>query len=143
MISSSSSSRMGVARARASSLFTSSSSSLRSNPTICYNMHLYRKFASSAQDDRTSSRWYPIGVVVVGGGLVITVGGGIKYWHDHVGGLEGLKRSAIFYSYAIPKYIQYRYHAWVKSPDEVWDALDKETSKRALEIIQDLVRMLF
>ena len=93
-----------------------------------------RQFASSAQDDNKSfSIWYPIL-----GGLAITTVGGVKWWHDHVGGTEGIKRSAIFYSYAIPKYILYRYHVWNKSPDEVWDALDQETSQGALKKIRQL-----
>lgn len=98
------------------------------------NLHP-RQFASSAKDDQPGSFsiWYPIL-----GGLVITVGGGIRWWHDHVGGTEGLKRSAIFYSYAIPKYFVYRYHVWNQSPDEVWDALDKDTSEGGLKIIQRL-----
>ena len=69
---------------------------------------------------------------------MITVGGGVKYWHDHVGGFEGIKRSGAFYSYAIPKYLLYRYHVWKKSPDEVWEALDRDTSQGALKKIQGL-----
>jgi len=97
---------------------------------------LWRHFAGQANDNKNGSGfsiWYPIL-----GGLFITTAGGLKWWHEHVGGSEGLKRSAIFYSYAIPKYIQYRYHAWRKSPDEVWDALNKETSQGALERISQL-----
>jgi predicted unusual protein kinase regulating ubiquinone biosynthesis (AarF/ABC1/UbiB family) len=52
--------------------------------------------------------------------------------------MEGIKRSTYFYSYAIPKYILYRYHVWRKSPDDVWEALDKETSAGALKKIQEL-----
>lgn len=93
-----------------------------------------RCFASgTAPDDKTLSIWYP-----VLGGLVITIAGGAKYWHDHVGGFEGIQRSATFYSYAIPKYILYRYHVWKQSPDEVWDAMDRETSQGALKKIQEL-----
>ena len=64
--------------------------------------------------------------------------GGIKWFHDHVGGTEGLVRSASFYSYAIPKYVQYRYHMYMKSPDEVWEELDRETSQGALQKIKEL-----
>ncbi|CAB9497663.1 protein kinase UbiB [Seminavis robusta] len=92
-----------------------------------------RHFASDNPGEKPISLWYPIV-----GGLVITIGGGIKWWHDHVGGPEGLKRSAHFYSYAIPKYLVYRYHVWRKSPDEVWEALDNDTSKGGLKKIQDL-----
>ena len=80
-----------------------------------------------------SSIWYPII-----GGFVITVGGGLKYVHDHVEGTEGLERAAKFYSFAIPKYIEYRYHSWKKSPDHVWDKLDKETSATGLELVYEL-----
>jgi hypothetical protein len=82
---------------------------------------------------KTISLWYP-----VVGGLVITVAGGLKYFHDHFGGTEGLWRSASFYSYAIPKYVQYRWHTFKGSPDHVWDELDQETSKGALEKILEL-----
>jgi hypothetical protein len=99
----------------------------RNNP-----LHV-RYFASSAQDDKSFNIWVPIV-----GGLFITVGGGVKWWTDHVGGTEGLKRSVSFYSYAIPRYFLYRYHVWNKSPDEVWEALDTETSKEALKRIQVL-----
>jgi hypothetical protein len=95
-----------------------------------------RFLAAKANDSRGGdgfSIWYPI----VGGFVVATLGG-LKSFHDHVGGTEGLWRSASFYSYAIPKYIEYRYHAWRKSPDEVWDSLNQETSQGALEKIREL-----
>jgi hypothetical protein len=77
--------------------------------------------------------WY--GVV---GGLVITLAGGIKYVHDHVGGTEGLVRTASFYSMAIPKYVLYRMHMIRESPDEVWEDLHKETSEAGLKKILEL-----
>lgn len=94
-----------------------------------------RLIANNARDNKNHNipLWYPLA-----GGLVITVAGGIKWFHDHVGGTEGLKRSASFYSYAIPKYIQYRYHMYMKSPDEVWEELDRETSRGALQKIKSL-----
>jgi len=64
---------------------------------------------------------------------VITIAGGIKYCHDLFGGMEGLERSAAFYSVAIPRYFQYRFHMFQESPDEVWDSLHTETSQDALE----------
>jgi len=79
------------------------------------------------------SLWYP-----VVGGLAITVLGGAKYFHDHVGGTEGLRRSLSFYSLAIPKYLVYRYHQWADSPDHVWDELDRETSRQGLNKILEL-----
>lgn len=111
------------------------------HPTNSFRKSLHpRYFAAAAggsannQDNtKTMSLWYPIM-----GGLAITVAGGAKYWHDHVGGFEGVQRSATFYSYAIPKYFMYRYHVWAQSPQEVWDAMDRETSQGALEKIQAL-----
>lgn len=103
----------------------------------------HRRFASSskkqtapppkAKDDNRISPWYPIV-----GGLVITIAGGIKYCHDLFGGLEGLERSAAFYSLAIPRYVQYRFHMVKESPDEVWDSLHTETSQDALDIMLKL-----
>jgi aarF domain-containing kinase len=73
------------------------------------------------------SIWYPIF-----GGLAITVAGGVMYIHNHVGGTEGLQRTVSFYSFAIPKYIIYRWHMHRQSPDETWDALHKDTSAEGL-----------
>ena len=127
-----------IASTRGSSIASRSRSDLSTRWTKGFNQGRPfhpRHFASSAQDDPQGSFsiWYPIV-----GGFLITIGGGIKWWHDHVGGTEGLKRSADFYSYAIPRYGLYRYHVWRKSPDEVWDALDKETSQEALRRIRYL-----
>lgn len=36
------------------------------------------------------------------------------------------------------KYILYRYHVYRKSPDQEWDALNKDTSRGALQKIQEL-----
>ena len=80
-----------------------------------------------------SSVWWPIL-----GGLVITTAGGVKYFHDHFGGSEGLIRTVSFYSLAIPKYIQYRYHMYMQSPDHVWEELDRETSAQGLNKILEL-----
>ncbi|KAL7576984.1 hypothetical protein ACA910_006738 [Epithemia clementina (nom. ined.)] len=89
--------------------------------------------SSSSSSGMEIKWWHP-----VLGGLVITTAGALKWFHDHLGGMEGLQRSVSFYSKAIPKYILYRYHMWAGSPDEVWDELDKETSKVALEKILEL-----
>lgn len=72
------------------------------------------------------------------GGLAVTILGGMKYMHDHVGGTEALARTMSFYSLAIPKYAEYRLHMLRDSPDEVWDALHEETSKQGLEKILEL-----
>ena len=77
-------------------------------------------------------------LVYVAGGLAVTVAGGIKYVHDHVGGTEGLARTMSFYSIAIPKYLEYRLHMFKESPDEVWQELDRQTSKQGLEKILEL-----
>ena len=74
---------------------------------------------------------------IVGGGTVLTLGT-IAYINDHVGGSEGLQRTINFYSLAIPKYIEYRYHMIRQSPDEVWDKLHEETSKMGLDRIMEL-----
>lgn len=75
---------------------------------------------------------------IVGGLVLATTLGGIKYFHDHVGGTEGLFRSLSFYSVAIPKYLVYRYHLWRDSPDHVWEQLDTETSQVGLKKILEL-----
>jgi hypothetical protein len=72
------------------------------------------------------------------GGLLVTVAGGIKYVHDHFEGTDGLIRSAAFFRFAVPKYLEYRLHTYQKSPDEVWDKLDKETAATALDLAYDL-----
>jgi len=77
-------------------------------------------------------------VGIIGGTTAIASIGGVAYLNDHLGGSEGLLRTASFYSLAIPKYIQYRYHMMVDSPDEVWDQLHKETSKAGLDKIMEL-----
>jgi aarF domain-containing kinase len=81
----------------------------------------------------TLSLWYP-----VLGGLIVTTLGGAKYVHDHVGGSEGLQRSLSFYALAVPKYLEYRFHMWKDSPDDVWDDLDRETSEQGLQKILEL-----
>jgi aarF domain-containing kinase len=43
-----------------------------------------------------------------------------------------------FYSLAIPKYVEYRMHMIMDSPDEVWDKLHVETSKAGLDKIMEL-----
>lgn len=87
---------------------------------------------ANKKDDGISI-WYP-----VIGGLAMTVAGGIKYIHDHLEGTDGLVRSLSFYSFAIPKYIEYRWHMYNKSSDEVWDKLDQETAARGLELAYEL-----
>ena len=95
-----------------------------------------RASSSGAKDDGSQRLFSPL--VYAAGGLAVTVAGGIKYMHDHVGGTEGLARTMSFYSIAIPKYLEYRLHMFKESPDEVWDELDRETSKQGLEKILEL-----
>jgi aarF domain-containing kinase len=63
---------------------------------------------------------------------------GVHYFHDHFGGTEGLYRALVFYSLAVPKYVIYRYHQYMNSPQETWDALDRETSQQGLQLILQL-----
>lgn len=85
-----------------------------------------------------------IGVI---GCLSATTVGGLLYLNEHVGGREGLVRTVSFYSLAIPKYIEYRMHMLINSPDDVWDKLHEETSKAGLDKIMELqgetVRSIF
>ena len=89
-------------------------------------------FSRGMQNDRK--------LVVYGalGGLAVTFVGGLKYVHNHVGGMEGLARTVSFYSLAIPKYLEYRMHMLMESPQETWDRLDEETSKIGLQKILEL-----
>jgi aarF domain-containing kinase len=72
------------------------------------------------------------------GGLLISIGSGLKYMNDEVGGKEGLLRTLSFYSLAIPAYMKYRTHMILESDDETWDELDKETSAVGLLKLLDL-----
>jgi aarF domain-containing kinase len=95
-----------------------------------------RQFASQEKPPNPKTQlslWYP-----VIGGLLITVAGGVSYVHDHVGGSEGLMRSISFYSYAIPKYVEYRWHMHQQSPDEVWDRLDHKAATEGLQKAYEL-----
>jgi hypothetical protein len=97
------------------------------------SLRLQATTTSKKSSDDGFSIWYPIL-----GGLVMTVAGGVKYVHDQAEGTEGLVRSLSFYSFAIPKYIEYRWHMWNKSPDEVWDKLNKETAETGLDLVYEL-----
>ena len=71
-------------------------------------------------------------------GTILTTAAAITYINNHVGGSDGLVRTVSFYSLAIPKYIQYRAHMIMQSPDDVWDELHAETSKAGLDKIMEL-----
>ena len=115
-----------LATQQKSSLTSSSASSLLSTTAT----HIKN---TSNTDKTTNNIKYSIL-----GGLVITLSGGIKYINDHVGGTEGLERTVSFYSLAVPAYVKYRYHVTLQSPDEIWNELDKETSKKGLKKILEL-----
>jgi aarF domain-containing kinase len=103
-------------------------------PAGVHRRALASQTSSSAQPTTSKiSLWYP-----VIGGFVITIAGGIKYVHDHVGGTEGLMRSISFYKYAIPKYVEYRWHMYNQSPDEVWDELDRKAATEGLQKAYEL-----
>jgi aarF domain-containing kinase len=92
-----------------------------------------KQLKSTPPQQKPTNIWYP-----VLGGLFMTIVGGIKYVHDHVGGTEGLVRSISFYSYAIPKYFLYRFHMINQSPDEVWEELDKQAAAEGLQKAYEL-----
>jgi len=72
------------------------------------------------------------------GGLAVTCLGGLGYFYYQVGSFEGLQRTLYFYSFAIPKYVEYRYHMTRQSPQHVWDELDRKTATKALQYVLDL-----
>lgn len=74
----------------------------------------------------------------IAGGVVVASLGSVAYLNKYLGGSEGLLRTVSFYSLAIPKYITYRFHMIMNSPDEVWDTLHRETSKVGLAKIMEL-----
>ncbi|KAL9186640.1 hypothetical protein ACHAXT_005878 [Thalassiosira profunda] len=74
----------------------------------------------------------------IAGGTTLAALGGVAYLNHHVGGGDGLWRTVSFYSLAIPKYIEYRLHMLMDSPDEVWDRLHEDTSKAGLDKIMEL-----
>jgi hypothetical protein len=121
--------------AQLSSLYRSASPRLlRTAPKNQWQHQSVRLHVSTAKKSNDGiSIWYPII-----GGFVITTAGGIKYVHDHVGGTDGLVRSLSFYSFAIPKYVEYRWHMYNKSADHVWEKLDQETASIALEKAYEL-----
>lgn len=92
-----------------------------------------RELSTRVKESDRIPLWYPIV-----GGFVITVAGGMQYLHSQLGGMEGVRRSASFYSVAIPSYAEYRYHMQRESPDDVWDDLDRKTSHIALQKMLEL-----
>jgi aarF domain-containing kinase len=74
-------------------------------------------------------------LVIMGASIGAVAASVIYMTHDYFEGSEGIQRAASFYSLAIPKYIIYRYHQLVQSPDHVWEQLDQETSQEGLDII--------
>jgi len=76
--------------------------------------------------------------LIAAAGLTATTAAVIKTVHDEVGGTDGLKRSATFYSLAIPAFLQYKMHIMLDSPDEAFDELDEHYSQKGLEKILEL-----
>ena len=71
-------------------------------------------------------------------GLTAATAAIIKTIHDEVGGTDGLKRTAAFYSLAIPAFLEYKAHMMLESPDETFDELDERLSQQGLEKILEL-----
>ncbi|KAG7346989.1 hypothetical protein IV203_006058 [Nitzschia inconspicua] len=106
---------------------------------LAVQRRLFASPSSTQQQPANLSSSTKIGLVYpVIGGFFITVAGGIKYVHDHVGGTEGLMRSISFYKYAIPKYLEYRWHMYNQSPDHIWDELDKKAATEGLKKAYEL-----
>mmetsp|Transcript_31701 Transcript_31701/g.94856 ORF Transcript_31701/g.94856 Transcript_31701/m.94856 type:complete len:198 (-) Transcript_31701:1392-1985(-) len=116
--------RSTIGFAKSSSFSTVSSAAAESSPK-----------AAVVRIGDNSNSLFSYGVF---GGLAVTILGGLKFVHDHVGGTEGLARTMSFYSLAIPKYIEYRMHMMKDSSDEVWDDLHEDTSKIGLKKILEL-----
>mmetsp|Transcript_12349 Transcript_12349/g.18653 ORF Transcript_12349/g.18653 Transcript_12349/m.18653 type:complete len:579 (+) Transcript_12349:44-1780(+) len=93
--------------------------------------------SSSSSSNRGGGRARNIALGLASG-TILTTAAAITYINNHVGGSDGLVRTVSFYSLAIPKYIQYRAHMIMQSPDEVWDELHEETSKAGLDKIMEL-----
>jgi aarF domain-containing kinase len=74
-------------------------------------------------------------LAVVGAAAALLASSIMYTTHTYFEGMEGIRRAVSFYSIAIPKYVLYRYHQSVKSPDPVWEQLDHETSQQGLDII--------
>jgi len=93
--------------------------------------------SSNSNNGGGNSTFFQTRNIALGLASVSTVAA-ITYLNNHVGGTDGLSRTVSFYSLAIPKYIQYRAHMLLQSPDEVWDELHRETSKAGLDKIMEL-----
>ena len=80
-----------------------------------------RRYLSSSSTTNPNNTKLLLGLA--GGGIVVITTGALAYVNSHVGGGDGLSRTISFYSLAIPKYIEYRMHMIMESPDDVWDRL--------------------
>ncbi len=110
---------------------------LRIRSVICHPALKQRCLFSTSSSTGGSKKFGNLALGLASG-TFLTTAGAITYMNNHVGGSEGLIRTISFYSLAIPKYIQYRAHMILESPDEVWDELHKETSKAGLDKIMEL-----
>jgi hypothetical protein len=93
--------------------------------------------SSSSSNPKSSSSTTTLAMASASA-LAIATLSSLAYINNHVGGISGLQRTISFYSLAIPKYIQYRMHMLLDSPDEVWDQLHEATSKNGLDKILEL-----
>jgi aarF domain-containing kinase len=109
-----------------------------------YTFHLcfQRRLLASSNQHRFQSWIRTNPKTVIGGLATVLITGAtaslVYHVQDQVGGLEGLSRTLSFYSLAVPKYIEYRIHQYLDSPDETWDQLHDETSKKGLDKILQL-----
>ncbi|KAL7495014.1 hypothetical protein ACHAWT_003748 [Skeletonema menzelii] len=116
---------------------------VRSSAAICHRpltqrCLLFSATASAGSKNNSSGGGARNVALGLASGTLLTTAAAIAYVNNHVGGSDGLVRTISFYSLAIPKYIQYRAHMIMQSPDEVWDELHEETSKAGLDKIMEL-----
>lgn len=91
-------------------------------------------------DRRRRWWWRRRTVAALGSGMVLVVTVGLTYcFYVQVGGSgEGLRRTLYFYGFAVPKYVEYRYHTWKRSSQDAWDELDHHTATTALRYVTEL-----
>jgi aarF domain-containing kinase len=103
---------------------------------------IFRQFAKgrslAASAASSHSRPGKRGTLLGAGLLISATGASVLYFHNHFGGTTGWLRAISFYSFAIPKYVQYRYHLFRQSSNPEWDDLHRDTSLGALGKILSL-----
>ena len=83
----------------------------RDAPSILGHRNLSGASAGAGGNTNKGSR---VALTIVGGTILSTTAA-IAYVNNHVGGGDGLLRTVSFYSLAIPKYIEYRFHMIMES----------------------------